>query len=294
MFSSQKYLKASVALLVFGCLSGLATPCHAQAPKSKPIPTTKPGPQEAIPDFAAYGYGFTFKFHHMLTYTGTFLTYVKPGSSAARCGLRPKDIVYRINHVNTPNPTALKSVLKSNKGLPKRIEYFRTTARGYEVKVTETDDVRKFTDQFGREVKRSSQSEMEDYLITLVNQDRNKNGLSGTLKKSSGLSRMARSYADDMAKRNFHGHTDPEGRDPWARAKLAGIRSINIRENCAYPFPDPNSLSMVKSGEAQLMESPEHKVSIVQPDNVCVGCGIAYRKDGGLMIVQIFSPDDIP
>ncbi len=282
------------ALIALTCLVVSATPpCYAQRLAARPVTAAKTPAQVAIPGFAGYGYSYTIKIH-MLTYTGTLMSYIKPGSAAARCGLKPKDIIYRINHVDTPNPEKLKSVLKLNEGMPKRIEYFRYNGKRFEVDVAETDDVRKFTDRFGREVKRASQTEMEDYLITLINQDRAKNGLSGTLRKSSALSRMARSYADDMAKRNFHGHRDPEGRDPWARAKLAGINSINIRENCAYPFPDPNSMAMVKSGEAQLMESPEHKVSIVQADNVCVGCGVAYRNDGGLMIVQVFCPDDVP
>lgn len=268
-------------------------PCQA-APVAPAKADKTPAPvQEAVPDFGVYGYPYLVQFHS-LKCRGTLLTYIKPGSIAAKCGLKADDIVYRINNHTTSSPRALNAIVRSYEGMPKRIDYFRSNGKGFSAKEANTNEVRVFRDRTGNVVKRATQAEMEDYLITLVNADRSKKGLSGSLKKSSALSRMARSYADDMAKRDFKGHRDPEGRDPWARAKLAGISSNRIFENCAYPFPEANSLTMVYNGERQLMDSPEHSVSILQPDNVCVGCGIAYRKDGGLMIVQVFSPDNIP
>ncbi|MDZ4836877.1 MAG: PDZ domain-containing protein [Candidatus Melainabacteria bacterium] len=294
MFRTQNQINRTLAILAL-CLVGSSALPGETKPAAPPKPAKARAPvQQPITDFSAYGYPYTFKIR-ILTFSGTFLSYVKPGTMADKCGLRAGDIVYTVNHRATPNPAALKMVLQDNKNTPKRIEYFRSNGKKYEVKVTETNEMRQFVDRrTGKPVHRATQAEMEDYLITLVNADRAQNGLSRSLRKSSGLSRMARSYADDMAKRNFHGHKDPEGRDPWARAKLAGLTTINIRENCAYPFPEPDSLAMVKTGEAQLMDSPEHKVSIVQADNVCVGVGCAYRNDGGLMIVQVFSPDDVP
>jgi uncharacterized protein YkwD len=67
-----------------------------------------------------------------------------------------------------------------------------------------------------------------------------------------------------------------------------------IAENCHYPYPQANPLDMVREAEKTLMDSPEHSVSIINPDYECMGVGIAYRRDGGLMVVQEFSAQKHP
>lgn len=258
---------------------------------------TRASTQKPVALLGAYGTPDDVKLGP-LHVNGTNLTYVKPGGAADKCGLRPHDIVVKINRQPTPDPEALNSALTRFHNVSKVVEYFRHNGKRYDIKTTMINEGRhwtppKSTRNSQLNAQRLPQHEMEAYMLLLVNSDRAKTG-AGVLAKSNGLSRMARNYADDMAKRDFKGHKDPEGRDPWARAKLAGINTIRIRENCAYPSPQPDGMAMVREGEADLMESPHHKVNILAPDNACVGIGIAYRKDGGLMVVQVFSSEDVP
>jgi uncharacterized protein YkwD len=290
MFSTQKSFQLVLVLAGLGLVGGGFTCAIAAQPQQARARTPA---QLPIALFVAYGYNDVVRSGQSQV-PGVRLSYVKPGGMAATLGLRVNDVVFQINRSATPNATVLNAILQSNRYVSKQIHYYRHNGKRYEDAIAYTSESVSTPGVGGVPPKRSSQAEMEDYMVTIVNADRAQNGLSTPLRKSSSLGRMARAYADDMAKRNFHGHKDPEGRDPWTRAKMFGINSMNIQENCAYPFPEPNSLTMVKKGEAQLMNSPEHKVSIVQPDNVCMGVGIAYRGDGGLMIVQIFSPDNIP
>ncbi len=290
MFSTQKSFHRLIALTCLGLVSSSSAGSIAAQPQQTRAKTPA---QIPIGLFVAYGYNDVVRSGQSQV-PGVRLSYVKPGGLAATIGLRVNDVVFRINRNATPNAAVLNAILQNNRYVSKQIHYYRHNGTRYDDAIAYTSESDSTSAVGGAPPKRSSQAEMEDYMITIVNADRAQNGLSTPLRKSSSLGRMARAYADDMAKRNFHGHKDPEGRDPWTRAKMFGINSMNIQENCAYPFPEPNSLTMVKKGEAQLMNSPEHKVAIVQPDNVCIGVGIAYRGDGGLMIVQIFSPDNLP
>jgi uncharacterized protein YkwD len=252
--------------------------------------------QQPVNLMGAYGTSNTLKFGP-LRVVGTTLTYVLPGKQADRCGLRRGDVVVKVNRQPTPNPAQLDAVMKENRGISKVVEYFRHDGKRYDIKTTQINEGKAWSPPANSgktAVKKVPQHELEKYMLLLVDTDRNKHGLPGALRVSEGLGHMARNYAEDMAKRDFKGHKDPEGRDPWVRAKLCGIRTINIRENCAYPYPQPDPFAMVRNGEADLMESKEHKESILYPDNVCVGIGIAYRKDGGLMVVQVFSSDAVP
>jgi len=274
----------------------VAPPCFAQAKTA----TRASVPQQPVKRLGVYGVPHRLKIGP-LNYAGTCITYMVPGSNAEKSGLRRLDVIYTVNKMLTPDPARLNSALEEYRDYQKTVEFFRYDGRRYSIATADVKGSQEWSASGPKnqaaaatQTRRASQNEMENYMLLLVNGDRAKNGLSGVLKKSSNLGRMARNYADDMAKRNFHGHTDPEGRNPWQRAKLAGINSINIRENCSYPYAQADPMAMVRTGEQDLMNSEEHKVSIVAPDNVCVGIGIAYRADGGLMCVQVFSSDDIP
>lgn len=281
-----------VTLVTLGAPASAATPAQqATAPAAKAATPA----QQPMKHLGAYGTANTLKFGP-LRMVGTTLTHVFPGKVADKCGLRRGDVVVKINRQITPSPAQLEAVMSENRGTTKIVEYFRHDGKRYDIKTTQINEGGAWSAPANspKAVRRLPQHELEKYMLLLVDTDRNKNGIPGVLRVSEGLSHMARTYANDMAKRDFKGHKDPEGRDPWARAKLCGIRSINIRENCAYPYPQPDSFAMVRSGEQDLMESKEHRASILYPDNVCVGVGIAYRNDGGLMVVQVFSSDPIP
>ncbi|MGH9553313.1 MAG: CAP domain-containing protein, partial [Terriglobales bacterium] len=73
----------------------------------------------------------------------------------------------------------------------------------------------------------------ETYAIELINKDRQMNGGHRALPANGTLAQMARSQAEDIIKRNFFSHTNPDGMGPEQRAAKFGISS-GVYENIAY------------------------------------------------------------
>ncbi|MGD9680161.1 MAG: CAP domain-containing protein [Candidatus Obscuribacterales bacterium] len=221
---------------------------------------------------------------------GICLTGVRSGTRAAANKLQTGDVVMKINGLAVPTPKALNDIMINLKNSIVNIDYGRLKNGKFQMHRQEFLQVASHANAYAsRPV-----TDLENFMYTLVDADRKKKGLKG-LKLSSGLAKMARSHADDMAKRNYTGHVTPEGRGTVERYKMSGLKMEGgITENCAYPFAQPNPLDMVRSGEEQLMRSEDHRANIMHPDIVAAGIGIAYRRDGGLMIVQVFSSAPIP
>ncbi|MBU6454586.1 MAG: hypothetical protein KGS72_22645 [Cyanobacteria bacterium REEB67] len=139
-------------------------------------------------------------------------------------------------------------------------------------------------------------SALEDYMFSLVNQDRAANGGLPALQHSSALSALARKYADDMAKRKFFAHNDPDGNQPKDRARLAGIHE-SVWENLAMQEGNRPLKELVLRGEQQMMAEPpgqiNHRGCILLPRHQCVGIGVAVVGDR-VLCVQEFSPASIP
>lgn len=138
---------------------------------------------------------------------------------------------------------------------------------------------------------------LESGMVSLINADRQKNGQS-TLRQSGQLSRVARAFAQDMAKRNFFAHTDPDGRSPWERAQAAGLR-CRVFENIAYHVGPLGWGEMVKGAEDEMMAEPandphNHRGNILNPNHSVVGVGVAIVMPNKLFCVQEFSTDDVP
>ncbi len=226
------------------------------------------------------------------------MSYVRTDGRAGKSGFRHGDIIVQVNGIEIADTERLKYVLKKLEGGILQIDILRDNGTRYEAKripLLSTDQRVATTSGANREAQRFSVQLMEALLYKYIERDRAANGFNTPLKQSIKLSAMARAYADDMARRSFTGHVDPEGKGPAERAKRAGLSpKTYIAENCAYPWHLPSEEEMVAQGERDLIESNEHKVNILNPKNVSVGVGIAIRRDGGLYVVQEFSGDDIP
>ena len=140
-------------------------------------------------------------------------------------------------------------------------------------------------------------SALEDYMFGLVNQDRAANGGLPPLVRSRQLSTLARKYADDMKKRNFFAHDDPDGLTPVGRARRDGIEG-SIWENLATEFGNRNYRSLVQRGQEQMMNEPpnnpyNHRGCILSTHHHCVGIGVSVAASR-VYCVQEFSPDSIP
>lgn len=244
--------------------------------------------QVAIKSLGCYGLPVVLRIGPMRM-SGTYLTYVFSTGRARSNSLHPGDIVLKVNNAPTPTPEILHTVLASLKNQPVTLDIAQGSSK-IELKRVALLQAGNQKNQYANR----SVADLESLMYRLIDEDRNQKGLP-RLRQSSTLARMARTYADDMAKRGFMGHKDPEGRGPIERAKLLGINPKSvIAENACYPYPQTNALDMVREGERTLMESADHSVSILNKDYECVGVGIAYRRDGGLMVVQEFSAQRLP
>ncbi len=117
-------------------------------------------------------------------------------------------------------------------------------------------------------------------LLKLINQERTKYGLS-TISADASLNKLAQQHADDMAKRNFFGHTNPEGLTPDDRRIAMGI-TTDVGENLARA---PNIL-YAHNG---LMRSAIHRENILDSDWQRVGIGITKIDGDYLLVVEEFS-----
>lgn len=143
----------------------------------------------------------------------------------------------------------------------------------------------------------SSINELESYMLDLVNRDRRLVGRVNALPQSSTLASAARNYAQDMLKRNFFSHTDPNGKGTQERARDAGIR-CGIYENLSFQQGRGfrTDKEMVAAAEAEMMseppEGPNHRTNILHPNHAYVGIGVA--RDGNTVIMVQWYTDAQP
>ncbi|MFH0834131.1 MAG: CAP domain-containing protein [Patescibacteria group bacterium] len=116
--------------------------------------------------------------------------------------------------------------------------------------------------------------------LKLVNDFRAQNQLS-KVELDDQLSNFAQNYAVRMARENFFGHTDPQGRDPETRRLEFGL-ALPVGENLARD-------SATEYAQAGLLRSAAHRQNMVEPEWTRVGLGIARDSSGRLLFVQEFS-----
>lgn len=127
----------------------------------------------------------------------------------------------------------------------------------------------------------SPNSAMENQLISLVNEERKKNGLN-TLTIDNKLTQIGRGHSADMFKRGYFAHNSPEGKSVADRANDAGYVYLVIGENLAYA-------PTVELAHKGLMNSPGHRANILSPEFNKIGIGIMDGGVYGLMVTQVFS-----
>jgi uncharacterized protein YkwD len=135
-------------------------------------------------------------------------------------------------------------------------------------------------------------TQVEAYIAELVNADRQKYGLP-SLSVNSSISEVARAFAEDMAKRGFKGHVDPEGRDPTARGAAAGL-TFPLGENFGWSAGMTYTDGCKKINNDMMAEPPDdpnnHRGNILNSKYTSIGCGAAVSaRTGELIIVEDFA-----
>lgn len=152
-------------------------------------------------------------------------------------------------------------------------------------------------------------SKLELKVHDLTNMERQKKGLS-TLKYDNRLSEIAKKHSEDMVKREFFSHVNPDGQDPTARGKATGypIRkdqgnfySIGLGENLfltttyksmTYINGELKSCEwlslddIAKSTVDGWMNSPNHRKNMLDPRFDREGIGVALSSDYKALITQ--------
>jgi uncharacterized protein YkwD len=118
---------------------------------------------------------------------------------------------------------------------------------------------------------RSQVRPLENDLFTLVNQARSAEGVSA-LVHDEALRTVAYEFSEDMYRREFFSHTDPDGHDVTDRLDDAGISYTAAGENIAW---NSGASNPVQSAHNSLMASPGHRANIVSTAFTRIGCGIA-------------------
>ncbi len=134
---------------------------------------------------------------------------------------------------------------------------------------------------------------LEELIFQLTNKARRKKGLRA-LEPDEALSKSARKYSDDLLRRNFFSHKNPEGKGPQERldeeqpARHAYVYCLG--ENiAAYTRPDYSDIK--KTAQMIMhrwMASREHRQNILRPLYTHLGVGVSVQGDQ-MRITQVFA-----
>ena len=124
--------------------------------------------------------------------------------------------------------------------------------------------------------------EYEKAIFDMVNQVRAENGLAA-LAWDDGLAALARAHSEDMIKRGFFDHVNPDGLGPDGRADAAGISYYMISENISAGDASPE---VIMDG---WMNSPGHRGNILDPEATRLGVGVVLGGELGVYWTQCFA-----
>lgn len=120
--------------------------------------------------------------------------------------------------------------------------------------------------------------------LDLINTERIRFGLNPVY-ADSDLDYLAQLHSDDMVRRNFFGHINPDGKTPNDRRIELGI-----------PTPVGENLAIAPTSEYTvygLMQSGVHRKNILDPKWTKVGIGITLDNTGSMYTSQEFSTEKI-
>ncbi len=117
------------------------------------------------------------------------------------------------------------------------------------------------------------------------------------------LANLARAHSEDMAKRGYFKHVNPEGETPMNRLNQAGYNKCrlvgeNIYQNNLYSRAvtekkrttyDWNSMETITATTLKgWMDGDSHRENILQNDYTQEGVGVAIASDDKVYITQVF------
>ncbi|WP_100404866.1 CAP domain-containing protein [Bacillus solitudinis] len=134
------------------------------------------------------------------------------------------------------------------------------------------------TERYDQQV--SSLTEVEQQMIDLVNQERQKQGLV-PLKVNLELTKVARIKADDMISNNYFSHQSPTYGSPFDMLGKYGVEYRTAGENLA-------GNQTVDAAHTTLMNSEGHRANILSSEYSEIGIGVVDGSPYGKIFVQLF------
>ena len=126
----------------------------------------------------------------------------------------------------------------------------------------------------------------EKLMFSALNRIRLENRLP-LLHRNDKLQRVADHHARDMLIRDFFDHINPDGETPRERAQSIGI-PYPVSENLGILSSYGLTLDeVVEELLRSLMESPEHRANILNPDITEVGIAFAQDKEQNMSIIDM-------
>lgn len=121
---------------------------------------------------------------------------------------------------------------------------------------------------------------LEMKMLQMVNEERAKAGLQ-PVQADPELARVARAHSQDMFRRGYFAHENPDGQDPFDRMRQANVKFRAAGENLALA-------QTLEIAHTNLMNSPGHRANILNPAFGRLGIGILDGGYYGIMISQEF------
>lgn len=117
-----------------------------------------------------------------------------------------------------------------------------------------------------------------------VDRRRKENGLKA-LKSNPELATIARAHCEDMIRRGYFDHKDPEGKQSADRLRGAGLTYSMVGENIFKAWGVDDIPATAAEG---WMNSKGHRANILNGDYTETGMGVAVDDEGAVFITQLF------
>ena len=126
----------------------------------------------------------------------------------------------------------------------------------------------------------------ETELLQRVNQVRAEHKLI-ELAPSPDLARVARAHADDMARRGYLSHVNPEGANPLERAQAAGLAGFRLlAENIGATTVSGDRVQTIVG---EWMRSHDHRENLLNPAFNTTGLAVVEAASGQTIIVELYA-----
>jgi uncharacterized protein YkwD len=107
------------------------------------------------------------------------------------------------------------------------------------------------------------------------------------LRESEELARVAHAHAEDMVRRRYFAHVNPDGANPLDRVRAAGVSGFRmLAENLGTSNESGDRLRAIVRA---WLDSPVHRENLLNPAFNTSGLAIARTHDDLTIVVQLYA-----